>query len=361
MSESISLGWQTRVVEPDTLIPSVWLADESVAQIHVYNPALTFFRGRRLMAYRLDSGRRTTLRRRIGLCELDESWQVVAGSALPLSDFIREGGDLHYDPRFLVYQKRLFVHYNNNYRTRPNQIFLVEIDPDTLEARSSARPIVLDGPRQEIEKNWMFFEHEGDLFAVYQISPHTILRVELDAPGPVHCRRMFETAWDVSPYAARYGLPCGGAPPVRRGDEYVSFFHSHRQVSPLRWLRPLFSGRLVNSLPRYPAAAVRRIRWLCIQRRYYGGVYAFAATPPFAPCWLSSEPVLRPEVELPRQRPRWIDPTSEKAVYPAGAVLLGDDSWLVSYGVHEERCALRLLANRDLCGPTCAGLTGHRQ
>lgn len=328
-------------VEPHTLIPPAWLTTESVEQFHIYNPALVCFRGRRLFAYRLDSRQGRAQYRRIAICELDEQWRVRPGSVCPFSDTIVMGGERHYDPRFLIYGDRLFIHYNNNMQTRPNQIYLVEVDVDTLRAASPARPLVLKGPRQEIEKNWMFFAHGGELYAVYSIAPHVILHVDLTGSGPVYCTPNTSTAWDVRAYAQRYGQPCGGAPPVRCGDLYLSVFHSHRLVGALRHFLPLFPDHLTRTLPRYPAAIYRRLRLLCYQRRYYGGIYAFSATPPFQPYWLAPEPFLRPEVELPRQRPRWIDLSSELAVYPVGATLLSAHQLLVSYGVHEERCCLR--------------------
>jgi len=326
-----------------TLIPPDWLTTKPAEACHLYNPAMTIFRGRRLLAYRLDADRGESAWRRIALCMLDEQWRVIPGSSTPFSDTIREGGARHYDPRFLVYGDRLFIHYNNNTQSRPNQIYLVEVDADTLCAKGPARPVVLQGPRQEIEKNWMFFEHEGELLAVYTIAPHRVLRVTLGDTGPVLCHPAYTTPWDVASYANQYGPPCGGAPPVRIGDLYLSVFHSHRLVGALRPFLPLFPEALIRRLPRYPAALLRRLRLLCYQRRYYGGLYAFAATPPFQPRWLAPMPILRPEQELPRQRPRWIDPSSELAVYPAGALLVSNDQLLVSYGVHEERCCLRLI------------------
>ena len=325
------------------LIPAQWLHKEAVNDFHPYNPAMIRFRGRLLMAYRLDSGRGGPQYRRIAICELDAQWRVLPGSVVPFSDTITLGGDRHYDPRFLVYGDRLFIHYNNNMLTRPNQIYLVEVDADTLVAKGPARPLVLQGPRQEIEKNWMFFDHEGELLAVYSVAPHVILRVELAGTGPVHCTPLFATAWDVTAYAQRYGQPCGGAPPVRCGDRYLSVFHSYRLVGAFRHCLPFFPEHLTRTLPRYPAAIYRRLRLRCYQRRYYGGLYAFAAAPPFQPLWLAHEPILRPEVELPRQRARWIDLSSELAVYPAGALLQDEQHLLVSYGVHEERCCLRCI------------------
>lgn len=325
------------------LIPSAWLATETAEQFHLYNPTLIVFRGRRLCAYRLDSGRGGAHHRRIAICELDEQWQVVPGTVTPFSDTIMMGETRHYDPRFFLYGDRLFIHYNNNMQTRPNQIYLVEVDGDTLGAKGPARPLVLQGVRQAIEKNWMFFDHEGEVLAVYTIAPHTILRVELAGDGPILCTPLYATKWDVDAYAQHYGHPYGGAAPVRCGDLYLSVFHSHRLVGAFRHLLPLLPEQPARTLPRYPAAIYHRLRRRWYQRRYYGGLYAFAATPPFAPRWLANEPILRPEVELPRQRPRWIDLSSELAVYPAGALLLDPQHLLVTYGVHEERCCLRCL------------------
>jgi len=293
------------------------------------------------MAYRVDSGRRETAQRRIGLCALDDHLNVVPGSVVPLSDTIRGGDPRHYDPRFLIYRDRLFAHYNNNFTTRPNQIYLVELDPDTLEARSLARPLHLDGPRQEIEKNWLLFEHDGDLLAVYQIAPHTILRVDLAGTGSIKCATLYKSIWDVSSYADRFGMPCGGAPPVRQGAEYISFFHSRYLISRLRWVLRYWPIAPGTTLPRYLAAIERRLRRPFAQVRYVAGAYAFDVAPPFRPRWITPEPLLCPEDEPPRQHRHRANSWADGIIYPCGAVPSDDGSWLVSYGLHDERCCLR--------------------
>jgi hypothetical protein len=323
------------------LVPPVWLRAQPSSRFAVYNPTIVRFRGRLLMAYRVDSGHRETMQRRIGLCALDDQLHVIPGSILPLSDTIQRGDLRHYDPRFLVYRDRLFVHYNNNFSTRPNQIHLVELDPDTLEASAPARLLCLEGPRQEIEKNWMLFVHDDELLAVYQIAPHTILRVHLAGQGTIPCTPIHTTAWDVSVYAGRFGVPRGGAPPVRQGDAYVAFFHSRYPISPLRWVTRFWPVRPETRLPRYVAAVERRLRQPFAQVRYVAGAYAFAAAPPFRPRWITPEPVLRPEDEPPRRHRRRANPYADGIVYPCGAILEDDGRWLVAYGLHDECCCLR--------------------
>ncbi len=342
----------SRATELDgqSLVPTVWQLSGALPHLRIYNPAIVRFRNRLLMAYRVDSGRRATMQRRIGLCALDDRLNVVPGSVVPLSGTIQGGDPRHYDPRFLIYRDQLFVHYNNNFQTRPNQIYLVELDPDTLEAKGQARPLHLDGPRQEIEKNWKLFEHEGDLLAVYRIAPHTILRVDLAGEGATACQPIHKTEWDVSAYAGRFGSPCGGAPPVRQGDAYVSFFHSRYPISPLRWVLRYWPVPPDTKLPRYVAAIERRLRRPFARVRYVAGAYAFAVAPPFSPLWITPEPVLRPEDELPYRYRRSTNPSADGIVYPCGAVVCEEGNWLVSYGVHDERCLLRVFTAQEIEG-----------
>ena len=331
------------------LLPNPWQSGPWGDDFAVYNPAIVQHRGRLLMAYRVDFGRGRGMQRKIGLCELDATFTPVPDSVRPLSDRIESCNPYHYDPRFLLYQDRLFIHYNNNTQSRPNQIFLIELDSDTLAPRTPARPLRLAGPRQAVEKNWMLFEHAGDLLAVYQIAPHTILRLDLAGTGAVECHPFYTTDWDVSAYADRFGAPRGGTPPVRQGQIYLSFFHSRYPISPLRGLLRIWPDSAENRLPRYVAAIERRQRRPLDQMRYVAGVYAFDAAPPFRPRRMAESPILRPEAEAPyTRRRRRRNPSADGIVYPCGALPWADGRWLVSYGVHDERCCLRFV---NLPGP----------
>ncbi len=116
-------------------------------------------------------------------------------------------------------RNRLFVHYNNDWDTVPNQISLVELDPDTLQARSAARRLELDGPRQPCEKNWLLFEHDEALFAIYQVDPHIVLRVDLTGAGPVRCWPVYRTEWDTTGlYPALRGAAGGDTAGAGRGE-----------------------------------------------------------------------------------------------------------------------------------------------
>ena len=329
------------------LVPAAWLGIQPSSRFSVYNPAIVRFRGRLLMTYRVDFGVEKPFRVASAICVLDERLQVVPGSVVALSDTIAGEAANHFDARFLVFQDRLFVHYNNNWDTVPNQISLVELDPDTLQARSAARLLELEGPRQPYEKNWLLFDHDGALFAIYQVDPHIVLRLDLAGSGPVRCWPIYRSEWDTTAYTRRYGTLRGGTPPVRVGEGYISIFHSRTLA---RGLAPAGASPTVEKLTR-----ITWLRWIkrwlrerCDPVRYYGGVYAFAAAPPFAPTFIRPAPILWPEREGRRQRPTASHMAPRRVAYPCGLVRLEDGQWLVSYGVHDERAVLRVFTRQEI-------------
>lgn len=165
--------------------------------------------------------------------------------------------------------------------------------------------------------------------------------------GPVRCWPVFLTDWDTTAYTRRYGELRGGTPPVRVGANYFSIFYSRTHSRGLSLAAPI---PLVSKLKRVPW--LRQIRrWLREQFdpvRYYGGAYAFAAEPPFAPTFIRPNPILLPEREGRRQRPTASHMTPRRVVYPCGLVRLADDLWLVSYGVHDERAVLRVFTSHEI-------------
>jgi len=133
--------------------------------------------------------------------------------------------------------------------------------------------------RNDWEKNWQFFSHDGELFAVYRVAPHTILRIEGEKATLAY------TTPTRAPWTG--GELRGGASPVRVGEEYWCFFHDSVERN----------GRRV----------------------YRAGLYTFEARAPFR----VQRMILRPILEA--------DPTTRPAdqwcsvVFPCGAMPLGGD------------------------------------
>lgn len=370
----------TRGVDSPALVPAAWAAERPVGQFYVTNPALQQFGGQWLMAYKVVTPYYGI--ERFAICRLDSHLKVVPGSIVPLSDTIPNITSQVGDPRLIVFRERLWCVYCH-FRL-PSLLYLVELDADTLAARGPARPLLLDD-RQWQEKNWMLFEHEGELLAVYTIAPHIILQLDLHDSGVIRCRRTYATEWDVSAYARLFGDPRGGAPPVRVGEAYFVFFHSrhfvcrgHAAIAPLwhalrarlgrpeHWQGPRLANGDVRPLqattdwiyapkplPWRLDGLLRRYERRFARRRYVAGFYGFAARPPFAPFVLSRRPALEPEHENPPlQQPR-LSPLNTQVVFPCGAVFLPEQRWIVSCGIHDERCILRTLDHASVmaqCG-----------
>ena len=298
------------------LLPTAWRALPGACAARVFNPSIARLADGLALAYRvvLDDGVR-----RIAACRLDVDLRPVPGSQIALSDLIQGTDDWQADPRFLSHGNRTFIHFNNGHQY-PNQIYLVEVAPD-LRPLGPARPLALAG-RRPVEKNWMLFPGpDGDCLAVYAIQPHGILRLSLEGTGPVHCTRLPEVAWDASAYTHNRGALRGGAPPVRVGDSWWSFFHS---VHP-----PPFWARALRRLTGRDAEA-----W----RRYAVGCYTFSAHPPFRPTAFTPRPLLLAPAPERGGRER-LNPTADRVLYPAGAILEGD-RWILSCGLQDAQAVL---------------------
>jgi len=311
----------------EALLPAAWRRLAPAEQCHIFNPSITMHGAAWLMAYRVVL---PDQRRRIAVCRLDDQGRVHPGSPMPLSDLLMDGGDWHADPRFCSFGDRLLLHFNNGTRV-PNDIFIVELDPGTLRPMGPCRTLQLDTPRTPVEKNWMFFAHDGVLYTIYSIAPHRVFRVHLDGPasGPVACESAHTTAWLDRPYRARYGELRGSTPPVRVGDQYYTFFHS-------QYRKPLVDRLLTAARYGTPPGAVT----------YGVGCYVFRAEPPFVPEQYSAGLLFEPPVREASPRPA-LSRYYDSCVYPSGAVYR-DGAWLISVGLHDDGCGLLRLSPQDL-------------
>ena len=195
------------------------------------------------------------------------------------------------DPRLFLFRGQLHVSFVGVVgRARG-------VHTSQLYARLGAGPLLpveaVFHPREEPgrwQKNWAFFGCDGDLYAVYSISPHRVLRVD---GGSVTAS--YQTA---NPMRWAGGEPRGGAPPFRVGDEYAHVFHD--RVGPDR------------------------------NPTYRVGVYCFEARPPFRVTRYVPDPVL---VADPRTNTH---KNYADVLFPCGAFLLGGDL-IVAGGEHDRR------------------------
>lgn len=148
--------------------------------------------------------------------------------------------------------------------------------------------------QRSTEKNWQFFIHEGRIHFVHWISPkHIVCEVEGEDVVTTHTTDTVH-AWP-------FGTPHGGTPPIRIGDLYWSFFHSHQLFTPSH-------------------------------RRYFIGAYAFEAKPPFAVKYMSRCPFLGGTNAHPIAGDLW----KHLVVFPAGSIYdQVKREWLLTFGVND--------------------------
>ena len=312
-----------RVFDTADLVPDAWRSDADSGPVWAFNPAIVRDGTDLIMAYRMILADQV---RRLAICRLDANLQVVAGSPRAVSDRLRFDLGAGYpdvvhawfaDPRLYHWKGGLFLSWNSGWHDPVNHQFLHRLNPATFAPIGNPRELVLHGPRRRIEKNWMLFRAaNGETFCVYSITPHRVLHVAFDGGGPLLCSDATTVDFTLAAYPASHGGLRGGAPPVLHDGRYWSIAHSVHDGT---------AGY------RYEAAA-----------------YCFAAEPPFAPL---AEPVVPLPLAVGRRGVRslpQLNPAVESVVYPCGAVLDGD-TWLVSHGIDDERCAISRIRHADVC------------
>jgi predicted GH43/DUF377 family glycosyl hydrolase len=205
------------------------------------------------------------------------------------------------DPRLFWHGGELYVNfvgYNGRRSEWTTTILYAKINAD-LTPGPVHYPFLYS--RWTWEKNWSFFSHGGELYAIYRVVPHTILRIKGDGAETVQ-----EVAWQPGWDGAEMR---GSAQPVLVGDEFWHFFHD-RIVGPGRKLQ------------------------------YRTGLYTFEAKPPFRPRRIIREPLLEAD-------PKTNLDNYAHVIFTGGAVRAGDD-WVLASGEHDRHILLHKFRHADL-------------
>jgi len=275
---------------PARQVHGVAIADSPVRGLKadpasVTNCSILEYRGRRLFAYRKGWNGAE-----LYLSELDCNHRAKWNRRIKMPRMRQNAGGCE-DPRLFEFGGNLHVEYIGVERLPKNQIrshVLVARLEENYNVAETWLPKY--SRRQHWEKNWGFFEHAAELFAVYSIHPHRVLR--FDGHNVVEeIEQRYQSPWT-------HGTLRGGASPVLVGDRFYSFFHGTTETA---------TGRL-----------------------YSIGCYTFAAEPPFKPLAMTPTPILLPDQ---KDRPGASTPY---VVFPCGALLAGGDRWLVSYGYYDK-------------------------
>lgn len=209
------------------------------------------------------------------------------------------------DCRLIRHGGRWYAAYTEGYYSGPafvSRQALALLKRDMTFERAIALPYGGNLEPHEVgtsEKNWQFFSHEGRLLFIPSISPHVILEVDVRDGG------MEMAGYSNPPICWLHGTMRGGTPPVRVGDVFVSFFHSHT-AHPSR------------------------------QRRYTMSAYCFEARPPFRIVGIT-RPLLKASAADPHtpnpKHAHW----NPLVVFPTGAHFSANTGkWAVVAGVNDS-------------------------
>lgn len=164
------------------------------------------------------------------------------------------------------------------------------------------------------EKNWMPFVYRDELYFVYALRPHVILRYNEHTK---RVQRVYDmpTDWSKSPLPG--GGLSGNSNCVRVGDLYMNTFHS----------KPF--------------------------RNYWTGYYFFEARPPFRPVLLGTVPLLEPSDCKEERKSARVQRCFDNVQFPIGLHAAGTDI-LVSYGVNDITNQIAQIKLDDLMKNTVA-------
>jgi len=151
------------------------------------------------------------------------------------------------------------------------------------------------------EKNWTMFELNSKLYFIYKFSPHTV--VETNLFGEIITEYITH---ENSSFLWSYGDIRLSTNPVKVGNYFFSFFHSH----------VLVDG----------------------QRVYFVGWYKFEANPPFRIIEVSNKPIVAANDSRQNLRKKFED-YNPLCVFPMGAILDGDKITM-SAGINDQECAI---------------------
>lgn len=279
-----------------------------------WNCGLMWYKDRLWLAYRYHlkehQGRCAT-----AICELNPETLQPKGK----SQWIRlsgpTGGEHHEDARLFLFRGEPYLSYTEMRGYRPGVDYTCVMKYAKLrlrgakwEAVDSWQPVFGRNDGRSKEKNWVFFEHDRAVHAVYASGPqHQVIRLE----GEV-VTKLYESpapAW-------HFGAVRGGTPPLRQPDgTFLTMFHS--------------------SLPTEVAPHFVR---------YYGGAYTFEGQPPFAPIRVSTRPLMvGSEVDGHKVDPRYTEGWKPYVVFPCGLVERapgGASGWFCSLGVNDWQCVI---------------------
>lgn len=286
-----------------------------------WNCGLFRYDGRLWLSYRFHlknyNGRCAT-----AIVQLDEQTLQPKGKSHWLKLGGLRGDEHHEDARLFHFMGEPYISYTEMSSYKPGVDYAcvmkyakLSLKKNKWEVVDSWFPKYGRNDSRSKEKNWVFFEYDKAIHAVYSAAgDHQVIRIVGNGIDKVYESQ--GPAW-------HFGIVRGGTPPLRQPDgTFLTIFHS--------------------SLPTEKAPHFVR---------YYAAAYTFEGEPPFRPLRISTRPLMAgSEADGHKVDPRYVDGWKPWVVFPCGMVDDGPN-WLVSLGVNDWQCAIaRVKPNQFFLG-----------
>lgn len=267
---------------------------------HAFNPSIVRWNGRLLMSFREIPFPIYPFTSQVGLVWLDDNYNPISEPQI-----LETYGSRSEDARLLTVGDRLYIVYSDNrdfFISRGGfRVYIgeLECDGDIVTAHNLEGLFKFQGENGSVrEKNWVPFDYHDNLLLAYSLTPHLIFQ-PLFGSGECNtiATSLCKNDWD-------WGELRGGTPAIKIGNEYLSFFHSSKDI-----LTVHSNGRV---LPHYVM-----------------GAYTFNAEPPFEITRISPEPIRGKNFYHGKAyKPYW---KSVRVIFPCG-ILVEEDQIIVAYG-----------------------------
>lgn len=279
---------------------------------HAYNPSILKFEDRYILTFRHCPDISKPWFSEIGIVILNQQFEPISTPQILQTRFKgHKAPPQAEDARILAHQGKLFLLYNDNvdkfvYPNVKRHMYLAELTYRDNQFDLSV-PKKLSYVKPKLwEKNWVPFLYENELFFIYSIFPHQILKPNLTTGEcPTAYKHDFSNHW-------KWGKLRGGTPAQLVDGNYLAFFHSSN-----KGMEDRSSSKC----------------------QYYLGAYLFSAKPPFQILKMSPKPIQDARL--------FLSDRSRRIFFPSGFLISGDNIYLV-YGKDDREMGVAKIGKKAL-------------
>lgn len=193
-----------------------------------YNPSMIAYKEGYLLSFRVNHYNLATFARHLlnhkvsylGIVPLNTDFEI-SGKANIIH--IEESETIQ-DVRMVQASDKIYLFFNKlNSEIGKQKMYFSELAGDSI---SRPKCLSYSGERDGTEKNWTPFVHDDTLFAIYQIDPLIVLKVNTETGECSEVTKQnYHANW-------QFGSLSGGTPAVPINQGFLSFFHSYKKGLP---------------------------------------------------------------------------------------------------------------------------------